>query len=62
MTTNFHVEDIKSKKWVASRLGSALENLVQQSVHTFKLKANIKLEPMPEGKAPRMLIADNDDG
>jgi hypothetical protein len=29
---------------------------------TFKIKANIKLEHMPEGKAPRFLIADGDTG
>jgi hypothetical protein len=55
-------EEMKSKKWTEERLTQAIEKLCREIDPTFKLKAAIKMEPMPEGKAPRLLIADEDVG
>jgi len=55
-------EEIKSKKWTDSRVTEAIEGLCREIDPKFKLKAAVKLEPMPEEKAPRLLIADEDRG
>jgi len=55
-------EEIKSGKWSLNRLQSSLENLYRQANPSFRLSAAIKAEVMPTGKAPRLLIADGDDG
>jgi len=57
-----HMEEIKSGKWSYKRLEDSLNNLFTQAYPEIKLKCAVKLEPMPEGKAPRLLIADGDDG
>jgi len=54
--------DLRSGKWTESRLTNTVEGLCRRIEPTFKLSADIKLEGMPEGKAPRMLIADGDEG
>lgn len=54
--------DIKSKKWTLSRAEMALNVLMWQYNPEFSFSAAIKLEPMPNGKPPRMLIADGDAG
>jgi len=59
---NFDLEAIRSGKWSNQRFKSSLENLWSKERPKFNLKADIKYECMPEGKAPRMLIADGDDG
>jgi len=59
---NLHLEDIKSGKWSLKRLEDSLANLLQKAYPTMELKCSVKLEDMPEGKAPRLLIADGDDG
>lgn len=59
---NFDLELIKSGKWSTERFRASLENLYNNLDPQFRPKAAIKLECMPEGKAPRMLIADGDDG
>ncbi len=58
----FHMTELKSGKWSDKRLDDSMKNLITQAYPEIKLKANVKMEPMPEGKAPRMLIADGDDG
>jgi len=58
----FHMSEIKSSKWSDKRLDDSMRNLITQAYPEIKLKSNVKMEPMPEGKAPRMLIADGDDG
>lgn len=55
-------QDLKSGKWTANRLQNTVENLCGRIQPGFKLSCDVKLEPMPEGKAPRMLIADGDEG
>jgi len=55
-------EEIKSNKWTEARVIEAIESLCREIDPQFKLKAAVKLEPMPEGKAPRLLIADEDRG
>lgn len=55
-------ENIKSNKWTEARVADAIEGLCREIDPEFKLKAAVKLEPMPEGKAPRLLIADEDRG
>lgn len=54
--------EIKSKKWTDARIGDAIEKLCREIDPKFKLQCAVKLEPMPEGKAPRLLIADQDAG
>lgn len=55
-------EKIKSKKWTEERVTDAIEGLCREIDPTFRLKAAVKLEPMPEEKAPRLLLADEDRG
>jgi len=55
-------EEIKSKKWTEARVAETIEGLCREIDPTFKLKGAVKLEPMPEEKAPRFLIADEDRG
>lgn len=55
-------EEIKSNKWPEGRVDQAIESLCREIDPQFKLKAAVKLEPMQEGKAPRLLIADEDRG
>lgn len=62
ITANWDFEAIKSGKWSYTRLQASLENLCRQSDPEFRLSAAIKAEVMPTGKAPRLLIADGDDG
>jgi len=54
--------DVKSKKWTLSRAEMALNCLMWRLLPEYEFTAAIKLEPMPQGKAPRMLIADGDAG
>ena len=54
--------DLKSKKWKIERAEMALNVLMWQLLPDFQFNAAIKLEPMPDGKPPRMLIADGDAG
>lgn len=62
LVTHWDYEDIKSGKWSTTRLATSLENLMRQAAPEFRLSAAIKAEVMPTGKAPRLLIADGDDG
>lgn len=59
---HFDLEACKSGKWSNARFKASLDNLYSKEHPTFSFKADVKLECMPEGKAPRMLIADGDDG
>lgn len=59
---NLHYEEVKSGKWTSKRLQTSLEGLCRAVEPKYKCKAAIKAEPMVEGKAPRLLIADGDDG
>jgi len=61
-TTNLRWGDIVSGKWSSSRLERSLLELVRKADPTVDCKAAIKAEPMPPGKAPRLLIADGDSG
>ena len=54
--------DLKSKKWSPTRLNNIVTNLCQRIDPAFRLSCDVKLEAMPEEKAPRMLIADGDEG
>jgi len=55
-------EKVKSGKWTDERITDAIEGLCREIDPQFKLKAAVKLESMPEEKAPRLLIADEDRG
>ena len=55
-------EKIKSGKWTDSRVQETIEGLCREIEPTFRLKGAVKLESMPEEKAPRLLIADEDRG
>lgn len=59
---HFDLETCKSGKWSIQRFRSSLENLYARERPTYSLKTDIKYECMPEGKAPRFLIADGDEG
>ena len=59
---NHLLNDLRSGKWAEERLSKTVEGLCCRIDPKFKLSCDIKLEPMPEGKAPRMLIADGDEG
>ncbi|APG78083.1 RNA-dependent RNA polymerase [Wenzhou weivirus-like virus 1] len=59
---HFNLEEMKSQKWSLERFRNALKNLYEKDPVEFMLKAGIKPECMEEGKAPRMLIADGDEG
>lgn len=59
---SFDMEKCKSKKWGRARFANALANLYAKEHPESVFKAGIKPENMPEGKAPRMLIADGDEG
>jgi len=54
--------DLKSNKWTITRAEMALNVLMWTLNPSFTFSAAIKLEPMPKGKPPRMLIADGDAG
>jgi hypothetical protein len=54
--------DLRSGKWTEDRLTRTIEGLCSRIQPKFRLSCDVKLEPMPEGKAPRMLIADGDEG
>lgn len=62
LADNFDLAAIKSKKWSEDRLKKAVEQLYTNPSPRFSFAAAVKAEHMPEGKAPRMLIADGDAG
>jgi len=55
-------EDLKSKKWTADRVKNAIQQLHEKYSPGMQFTCSIKLEPMPSGKPPRLLIADGDCG
>ncbi len=55
-------EDCKSKKWSTDRFNLAFDKMMTEWDPRFKYSAIVKNEPMKTGKAPRLLIADGDDG
>jgi hypothetical protein len=59
---NLHWEDIKSKKWAIKRMEESLERIRAECFPEFRFKTGIKIEQMAEGKAPRFLVADGDEG
>jgi hypothetical protein len=62
MAKHFDMAEIKSKKWSDERLRKAVDALYTISEPRYQHAAAVKAEQMPEGKAPRMLIADGDAG
>ncbi|APG78101.1 RNA-dependent RNA polymerase [Beihai weivirus-like virus 7] len=62
LAKNFDLAEIKSKKWSEERLRAAVDKLYSTSDPQFSYAAAVKAEQMPEGKPPRMLIADGDPG
>ena len=54
--------DYKSKNWNLNRAELALNILIMQYQPDYQFTAAIKLEPMPPGKPPRMIVADGDSG
>lgn len=60
--TMLDFEMLKSGKWSVERLENSLAEAWSQAVPRIDLKTAVKAEHMPEGKAPRFLIADGDRG
>lgn len=56
------LQDLRSGKWTEDRLSRTIEALCSRIEPKYRLSCDVKLEPMPEGKPPRMLIADGDEG
>jgi len=59
------VDDVyKSKKWTPARFDAAMRNAFARYIPNEEIKHSgaIKLEPMKEGKACRLLVADGDVG
>jgi hypothetical protein len=56
------LEDCKSKKWTQDRFDRAYLQALNNASDDFMLKCSIKNEPIPEGKPPRMIVADGDPG
>lgn len=56
------LEDCKSKKWTQNRFDQAYLQALNSTSDEFMLKCSIKNEPIPEGKPPRMIVADGDPG
>jgi len=62
-TSNFNnLADLKSGKWSTERFERSMTQLISQPSPWVKHNLAVKAECMPEGKAPRMLIADGDAG
>lgn len=59
---NLDMSAIKSGKWSEERLRKSLDNLWQIPDPEFQFTTACKAEVMPDGKAPRFLIADGDAG
>jgi len=62
IATSVLFEDIAPKKWSPARTEQALQNLMMKYNPKYEFKCSVKLEPMPAGKPPRMIIADQDAG
>lgn len=62
LNTHPILSDLRSKKWSEERATRQIEQLCQTVDPSFKLSTAVKVENMPEGKAPRFLIADGDAG
>jgi 8-oxo-dGTP pyrophosphatase MutT (NUDIX family) len=60
--TTHPILDCKSPKWTEERFQRTYEQLLQQVDPTFTFSADVKVEGMVEGKAPRLIIADGDKG
>lgn len=58
----FHIKELLSKKWSNAKMENAIEQALAQAFPEINLKGAVKLEPMPEGKAPRLIIADGEMG
>lgn len=54
--------DASSKRWSPTRASEALMQAVARVQPEYKFTAAIKIEPMGDGKPPRVLIADGDIG
>jgi len=54
--------DYKSNKWAKERQEMRINILMWTYLPHYQFTAAIKLEPMPDGKPPRMIIADGDSG
>ena len=59
---NLHLSELVSGKWSAERTVASIENMLSKTYPEMQFKMSIKAECMPDGKAPRLLIADGDDG
>lgn len=58
----FHLNDLKSKKWSDKRMSDTIDACCRVVDPYYKFKTKVKLEHMPEGKPPRFLIIDGDEG
>ncbi len=58
----FNLEECRSGKWSLQRFRNSLMNLYAKDRPKYRFQADLKLECMKEGKPPRMLIADGDEG
>jgi len=58
----FHMEDLVSGKWGTERAELAINKTLAETFPEMSHKCAVKLEPMVEGKPPRIIIADGDEG
>ena len=54
--------DLTSGKWSEKRFLEGIEDLYKMYMPGVQHKGSIKVEPMKDGKAPRLIIADGDPG
>jgi hypothetical protein len=55
-------EEMRSKKWTKERFYEALKQSLAHPDDAFNLKVQVKNEPLPAGKPPRLIVADGDPG
>lgn len=58
----FDIETFRGGKWTKNRIWTKIASLMKTVDPKYDLKVMVKLEPMQEGKPPRFLIADGDEG
>lgn len=58
----FQLRYLTSEKWAVKRVEKTINDSLAATFPEFSHKCAVKLEPMPHGKPPRIIIADGDDG
>jgi len=58
----FQLKFLTSAKWAFARQEKSINDALAATFPEFSHKCAVKLEPMPHGKPPRIIIADGDEG